>query len=854
MSEQQPSHREVPHSVRATLSTDHEIALTTGWELARCAPRAITSPASWASASPLEFQPAPVPGTAAQVLGAGPELADRDHWYRCRFRVAPNRARRTLLCFDGLATFAEVWLNGLPLLRSDNMFVAHALDVSTVLAPENEIAIVFRALGPILRERRPRGRWPVPLVTEKNLRFVRTTLLGHMPGFCPPTLPVGPWRGVRLVQQGDFGLWHVRLLPHWNGTAGELEVALHLVATQSARIESAEVLVAGTRFSLDCSAETAGIVVVSGRGAIPNVEPWWPHTHGAPRLYPASARLRTADGRTITVDLGGVGFRSVALEDGDFERFDLRINGERIFCRGAAWPPRDALALHDDAQTLRAALDLAVAGGMNMLRVTGNFVYESDEFHRLCDELGILVFSDFMFANMDYPCDDARWLSSVEVEATQLLERVAGRPSLTILCGNTEVAQQAAMMGLPAEAWSNALFDRVLPGLCERHSPGVPYAPSSPFGGAMPFHVGKGLSHYYGVGGYRRGMHDPRLARPRFVSECLAFANPPSDATLRAWLGVAGNYGQDPRYEQRIPRDLGASWTFADVTDHYVRELYGEDPADLRRNDDGRRLELSRAAASETMAVVQHQLRPRSSGCAGALIWMFRDMHDAPGLGIVDARGLPKAPYYALKRAWASVALWCIDSGMDGVTLVVANDRPVPLAAELRVALYRANGTIVEAATVPIELPAHGESERCVEQVLGHFVDSSYAFRFGAPSHTLVAAWLMQGTTVLARTFHLPLGLRCTRRDDLELHGELRPLANGDLELKVSSNLFAQCVRIDAPGFRANDDGFHLAPKEAHDVTLTKLATRGPVTAVRLSALNASRHFEVVLVPESSDA
>src|SRR5262249_3224700 len=142
------------------------------------------------------WQPAPVPGTAASALraagrwslDAAPRRFDaRDWWYRCRFTAAPpNAGECVVLALDGLATIAEAWLNGELLLRSDNMFVAHQVDVGSRLRPLNELCVRFAALDPLLARRRPRPRWRAPMVEHQQLRWIRTTLLGRTPGWSPP--------------------------------------------------------------------------------------------------------------------------------------------------------------------------------------------------------------------------------------------------------------------------------------------------------------------------------------------------------------------------------------------------------------------------------------------------------------------------------------------------------------------------------------------------------------------------------------------------------------------------------------------------------------------------------------------
>jgi len=279
----------------------------------------------------------------------------------------------------------------------------------------------------------------------------------------------------------------------------------------------------------------------------------------------------------------------------------VRVNGVPVFCRGACWTPLDVVTLSAPAEAQRAAVAQARAAGMNMLRVGGTMVYEDDHFHDACDALGILVWQDFMFANMDYPQDDAAFTASVKLEAAQQLERWQARPSVAVLCGNSEAEQQAAMWGSPRETWGQPLFDRDLTELAAAWCPDVPYWPSSASGGAFPHQNNVGTTSYYGVGAYLRPLEDARRSGLRFATECLAFANVPPDSTLARMPGGSGTRVHHAGWKARAPRDLGAGWDFDDVRDHYLQRLYGLDPVALRSSDHDRYLAMSRAVSAEVM-------------------------------------------------------------------------------------------------------------------------------------------------------------------------------------------------------------------------------------------------------------
>src|SRR5207302_646833 len=138
-------------------------------------------------------------------------------------------------------------------------------------------------------------------------------------------------------------------------------------------------------------------------------------------------------GRMHEMSVGRVGFRRIETERG--AGFGLRVNGVPVYCRGACWTESDFAKLAGDEATLRRDLELARDAGANMLRVGGTMIYESDRFYELCDELGILVWQDFMFANMDYPTGDPAFGAEIEAEARETLVRLATHPSVTVWCG-----------------------------------------------------------------------------------------------------------------------------------------------------------------------------------------------------------------------------------------------------------------------------------------------------------------------------------------------------------------------------------------------------------------------------------
>ncbi len=804
-----------------------EARLGHGWQTCVVAP----------GGEPDGWLPAEVPGTAAAALRAAgrpvPDLDAHDCWFRTSFDAEPGgRGEEIALAIGGLATSAEVFLNGERVVDSESMFLAHEPDVTGLVRDRNELRIRCRALAPLLATpRRPRARWRTQLAAG-NLRFVRTMLLGRAPGFAPGPAAVGPWRPVELRRRRGICVEALDLRPRLEGADGVLDVRVRLRALEGALPGEVEVAVAG-------AAATVPLVdgAAEGTVVVPGVRAWWPWTHGEPARHDA----RVSAGGLLLAERK-VGFRRLEPGPGydvDEAPLALSVNGVGVFARGAVWTPPDFVRLWSEPEVLRRALERVRAAGMNIVRLPGTGAYESDAFHDLCDELGLLVWQDFMFANFDYPLDDPVFRELVEREARQELARIAGRPSLAVLCGSSEVEQQAAMLGLDPALGRGELFGELLPRLAREAGADVPYVPSAPSGGDLPFRSDLGVANYFGVGGYRRPLDDARRARVGFAAECLAVANVPDEETLEA-EGLTATPVHDPRWKAGVPRDAGSGWDFDDVRDWYLEHLFAVDANELRRTDPHRYLELSRATSGELMAEVLGEWRRGGSPCAGALVLWLHDLVPGAGWGLVDATGRTKVAYHHLRRVLAPLAVWMTDEGLGGIDVHLGNDGPQPVPAVLRVTLYRDFEQRVDEACEPLRLEPHGTATRNLESVLGRFADAAYAYRFGPPGHDLAVASLESADgRLLSQAFRFPvcrpLGLEPAER--VGLVGTAERLAEDIVSVRVAARRFAYGVRIVAPGWEAEDDAFSVEPGGERQVLVharEELPFAGALTALNL--------------------
>jgi beta-mannosidase len=374
------------------------------------------------------------------------------------------------------------------------------------------------------------------------------------------------------------------------------------------------------------------------------------------------------------------------------------------------------------------------------------------------------------------------------------------------------------MMGVPERSWRSPLFDEILPAITRDMRPDCIYVENSPSGGTLPFHANAGVSHYYGVGAYRRPLEDARRAEVRFASECLGFANVP-DA-----VSVARDFGEaplsNPLWDARIPRDWGASQDFEQVRDHYVEELYAVDVQEMRTRDPAAYLNLGRAAVAEVMEATFAEWRRAGSPTRGGLVWFFKDLWASSGWGVLDWRGEPKSAWHALRRAFRPVQLVLTDEGVNGLMLHLINESQNAIEAVVTLECLKDGTTSVMRAERAVTLEPRNTVGFSDVELWGAFFDTTYAYRFGPPSHDVtIASLATPAGELLAQAFHVPLGRAALAAREavavaLEQDGE-------NWRVRVRAFSFAQSVRIEDAGFRPEDDWFHLAPGREKLVRLT---------------------------------
>ena len=822
--------------------------LNSDWVLTGTPPDEYSSPDEIKLDS-INWLTAPVPGTVAQAyqdaelwsFSNPTNFDEQDWWYKTSFTIEDTTS--STLVFSGLASLCDVWLNGKLILSSNNMFVEYQLDVLSLLQENNELLLCFRSINNNLKIRRKRPRWKTKLVSQQQLRWIRTSLVGRIPGWTPPIAPNGPWQPIFFLKKNKP--INVNLKPSVNGDLGYLEFTCQIMTIDKV---NAQLIIDGTSKSLEIT-RSEDRVTISGIVEINNVKLWWPHTHGTPYLYTPELSISIGSKSTNHL-LSPVGFKTVSLDQSS-DNFKISLNKKDIFCRGACWTVNEIVSLCGSQESLESILTLMKDAGANMVRIGGTMIYEQTLFYQLCDKLGIMVWQDFMFANMDYPIDNEDFFNSVNVEVAQVLNRLRKHSCISVYCGNSEIDQQISMLGLSTETLNNRLFSEIIPKHCKKIHSEIPFITSTPIGRVLPFQTNKSLCHYYGIGAYQRPMSELRHHDVKFTSECLGFANIPITETRNQVLDGQLPVTHHPKWKERVPRDTGTGWDFEDVRDHYTESLFNVKTTTLKSYDTEKYLALSEITTGEIMSQVFSEWRSTHSQCAGGLVWFLKDFWQGAGWGIVDSSGLPKACYYYLKRCWQPINIAITNESLNGVDIHISNESTRKINGSIELSLLNKHSTVIAQESLTVSIPASTTSTFNSDSILSSFYDVAYSYRFGPAKHSVVAVQLKnKNNEVISDAYYFPnAGVPHTNIDS-ELITRAKQIDDNTYQLELSCNHFLYAVNIEVDGYNTTDNFFHLLPNTTKVITMKKNRLNSKPYKGYISALNLNEDVKIKVISD----
>jgi len=768
---------------------------------------------------------------------------DFDWWYRFEFSSLKelfnfSKQNTPRLYFDGLATLCEIWFNDNKLLTTENMFRGYQLDLENDIKPTDQLILVFRSVSNTFNIKRPRPRWKTKLVKNQQMRWIRTTVLGHVSAWTPPIKAVGPWRDIRIETAKSFRLESFVILPSAKGKIAQLSLSGNIKNLNNDNILSASIELGEQNYPINL-VENNDHLELSADLALPDLELWWPHTHGQPTTHSFKIIITTAKRKTV-IKTGKLGFKSTQFISNSKESAFF-INQEKVFCRGTCWTVSNYLSLNAPTKEVNELLKLMKSAGINMIRVGGTMVYESNCFYNLCDELGILIWQDFMFASMDYPLNDSNFIDNITEEVSYQLNRLSRYACISIYCGNSDIEAQAAMSGIPKSNWSSPFFDTDLQQMCNSLHPSIPYISSSPTGGALPFHLSEGVSHYWGVGAYMHPVSDQNKQLVKFASEGMGLSHIPEDKIIYDSIGKQSLFPYSNDWNYRTPRDLGAGWCFDEIRDFYLEDLFKINARQLKRSNVEEYIALSRIVTGESLARVFQYWRSKKSDCNGGLVWFNRDFWPSAGFGLIDSNNQPKPAFYQLKQVWQNIQVVIINEGLDGAKATFINETNNPFNGIIKLQLIKNNKIIIADITENITIEGKMSTDISIDKILQNFFDTGYAYRFGKPQFDLLACHLLdKNNDVISDSFLFPNGLNLSKINSAEIEATAEEIDKDTFKLRIISDNFLQFLRINVRGYLPDSNYFHLLPLTEKIIYLKrntnqKVNFKGSMEAINLA-------------------
>ncbi|MFB6718938.1 glycoside hydrolase family 2 protein [Kribbella sp. NPDC056345] len=685
--------------------------------LAATAPTAVRSPL-----------PAQVPGSVhTDLLAAGiipdPYLDANEAELRWMFGVDWQYRRplalrpavlgeRVELVFDGLDTVATVTLGGAELGRTANMHRSYRFDVTTLAdGIERDLVVELASVTTYANEQRDRlGNRPSPYGTP--FQFVRKMACSFGWDWGPDLRTAGIWKGVRVERWHTARIAQVRPLvtvdldgEHTTIAPGRVEAHIELERAGTADTPLLVVVEVGRNHrstAIVGPGETTAVVVVD----VPDAPMWWPAGYGDQPL--ADLTVTVIDGA-----LGGkpldlwerrIGFRSVAVDTSEDEfgsAFTVVVNGRPVFVKGVNWIPDDHFLTRITRERLAGRLDQALAAHVNLVRIWGGGVYESEDFYSLCDERGLLVWQDFLLACAAYP-EEEPLRSEIEAEARENIVRLMPHPSLVVWNGGNENLWGHEDWGWKfflrqpdgtSLSWGEHYARELFPRLVRELDPTRPYTDNSPSSPdrVHPNDPDRGTHHQWEVWN-RVDYTVYRSEVPRFCSE-FGFQGPPNWRTLDDWVHPSGPgplTKSDPVFLVHQKAEDGNGKLDRGMVPHLGV------PDDFTDWHWAAQLNQARAVAYG----IEHYRSwwPRT---AGSIIWQLNDCWPVTSWSAIDSEQRLKPLWFALRDAYAPRLLTVVERA-GVLSVAVVNDTDEPLEGALVLSRQKFDGAVLADASLPV--------------------------------------------------------------------------------------------------------------------------------------------------------
>lgn len=756
-------------------------------------------------------------------------MSDEEWWFTREFAAQPDSAGCHELVFDGLCYVADVWLNDVHLGRHLNMHRPFRVDVTRLLKTRNLLVVRLLPFLPEVAD------WPdigwghgyniaVPDIYVRQSGWMRKAAYSLGWDWTQGLALCGIWRDVRLESIPVARLQDIFVQARSSGTV-DLKLACRSALKTTA--PAALILEIAEKQSEQCVARVEqqvlmapGVTDYTIHTYIRNPKLWWPAGMGEAFLYEVRLTLAQAS-QVLCLETVPFGIRDVRIDEpriaADRGGFRIMINEVPVYARGADWVPPDIIPARVPVSHYEKLLDEVLECGMNYLRLWGGGIYEREEFYRLCDEKGIMLWHDLMFGNGEIPDFSPAFVEEARQEVSWAIKHLRNHPAIIIWCGSNETdqicrgrkerpngryyGQRFLFEDIPA--WI-AAFDRTRPyrpssGCVGRHSP-----PDD-----SPLNLKHGVSHtvYDDPFGTDEPLDELTAS---FVNEWYA-GSPPLEGSMRKFLNRKEfGYGHPTLKIHNFLSVLEERGVMPIVAAHFTHR----DLSRLDRLPPDELYELFRVWHAEMMIRCVEHYRRQKWLCSGNAFWMFNAAYTALDWSLVDYYAVPKPAFYAAKRANRAV-LPVIGRYRDRLDAYVINDTRQEWAGTLELAVRTFNGRSLYHARRAVTVSANNS-----ECFLTVALKKLGAFDPGA-------CFVQTAFTSRDRSLQVTNHRFLERYKALKLLAadvRLRPVAGSKNAFQLSSTRFARWVSLTPcdEHNRPDDNFFDLLPGEKKVVTFQK--------------------------------
>lgn len=768
-------------------------------------------------------------------------MEEKQWWYKkCFILDQPFIQDRLELACEGLDLTTDIWINGCKAGFSNNMFITHRFDITPhVRVGENEILVRldngFKSVEgkPIEPYSRSWNAFDLRRV------WMRKAQQAFSWDHAPRVATCGIWRDIYLESFQTAAIRDVFVhSAHQDGTAvvhAEVEIeVLNSSPVSDLRVDITlsdsdnEVLRTTSQPVLALSGGTVTSVAMKLEFDHPRL--WWPNGMGEAHLYKVKIELLDSESHRIGCKSIKHGIRNFSILQEDLgdqgKSFTFVVNGVKTFCKGANWVPSDAIYARATAEKNRSLVKMAQQANMNILRIWGGGIYENEAFYSSCDEYGIMVWQDFMFACAYYPDNDPAFCEEVEHESRAIIRRLRNHTSLVIWCGNNENQQMYySVKEEPPFFYGEKIYNDILPGVLGALDPTRPYWPSSPYGGKNPNSMHEGDQHIW-LYSFPIGDDNPYALKfwnyveknPKFLSE-FGILSPANLSSVAKYMG-------------EHPMERGSEvWKYH--TNHFdtdyinkALDLYYKDHRNLKLEEFTLAGQMIQA---EVLKFIIETLRGRMFVCSGGIVWVFSDCWGTNGWTIVDYYLSLKPSYYYLRRAFEPLHA-VFEEQAPRIRIVNDTLENRQISIEYGVMTFLGEELISRAARIAVEQSGNIHIDSLEADLVG----------IANPQSAFVYVKVYEDGKLVDRNRQFLTSFKELKLPFPKPAYSLRKTDHQEWELTLQSNVFMWMVALDSEGMELSDNFFDLWPGEEKKITIRTekdLEKENPV-------LNSMSHYK----------